>query len=822
MKSLFILVSCMALTGTAESQTLVPYRDNTRWGYANEDGDIVLKPQFSKTHFFRQDGFGLIERDSLVTLVDKHGVEQLAFIYSSIFNFKNGLAAVCRGGKFNWIQGEVIGGKWGFINEKFEEVIPCQFSRAESFVGDYAIVQQEDNWGNWGLIEKKGNIILPFQYGSYSFDMRPFPGLIWGPRPAILQHDKSGRGERWQLIDLKGKPLGKPFDAMHGKRSFNDDPFIERETKSEIYKSKQGVLKCKLITGNEIEVKTEKVVIRWIAPNRFIAEAAINKPGDQIKTITGLIDGAGNTVIEFGRYDSFSNFNEGIIQVAKNSAYGFIDATGNEIVSPRYNYVGPFVKGYAYVAYNYLSTRKKGDGFINKHGKEFFKDDPELNWVLNYLLLDERNHLLQPPWLTGGISTIVGNHFAYNNSSKIGVINFSQINRFSTWEEYCCKDYGDSKYYTAIDSTTNLLSMIDVKLDEGATLTGWNYSEFTDELLQLHKGEKVGLLDMSGKVILEPIFDEITRVGWDKAQGKLAFLVSVNNKFGFYTSDGKEAFAPSFERYEMVKGLNNENLFQVTNFINDDLGKAGVINMNGEMVVPQIYTRIEQMDGPANTFQLLSIAEDRQGVMMGHSKVIIPAKYGNVYTVSFAGKTFFNVEAERVGTALMDSLGSIIVPFGKSNYEFSVDENSPSLGPAYFSLYEKKKYGFASSDKGIILPLQYDYIETIKLIGKIFFNLKKNKKYGLADGDGQVVIPVDKEFIETLEVNDLAFAIIKKKGLYGLVDVSGKFILPATYQSIEQAEGMGNGYIFTMMDKQGQTFFLTSELNIIKEEDNNR
>ena len=60
----------------------------------------------------------------------------------------------------------LLNGKWGFINEKGEEVIPFIYEDTTYFHKDYVAVKKD---GKWGFINQKGERIIPFLYDDASY-----------------------------------------------------------------------------------------------------------------------------------------------------------------------------------------------------------------------------------------------------------------------------------------------------------------------------------------------------------------------------------------------------------------------------------------------------------------------------------------------------------------------------------------------------------------------------------------------------------------------------------------------------------------------------
>ncbi len=75
--------------------------------------------------------------------------------YEKLGSFSEGLAAVMRDGK------------WGYINSKGEEVIPCQYSLCEAFNEGLAAVQKCSEEGyidtEWGYIDTEGKEVIPLK-----------------------------------------------------------------------------------------------------------------------------------------------------------------------------------------------------------------------------------------------------------------------------------------------------------------------------------------------------------------------------------------------------------------------------------------------------------------------------------------------------------------------------------------------------------------------------------------------------------------------------------------------------------------------------------
>ena len=712
-KLAFLLFVTLSIQVTA--QELIPYRVDTKWGYADPSGKMVIAPAFDKAEFFGTDGFAHVSLDTLVTLIDKSGRQMMPFKYTDVFPFESGFAVVCKGGTFRPLQGEIIGGSWGFINDKFEEIIPCQFSRAQSFKSDYAIVQTDGNWGPWGVVNKEGKVVLPLKYKTYSFDMRPFPGLVWGTKPGILRQDISGRGGKWQLIDLKGQPVGKPYNAMHG----DPEMYTSHEPKSP--PPPRGQIEILDEQGQAQLFKSTLCKFYYLAGTNFLI--SVTSDGG---TQYGIISGNNTTLVPLGRYRYInSNCSEGRTRVYKDNLVGYIDCvTGKEIVSPHYSYANDFNNGYAYVAYNYMSHARKGDGMINRDGLEFFYDTPAIHFVAQsfefgsaYLLLDEHNYKIEPPWLRGAvINNHKGPYVMYTAKSKAGVAKIltTTIHHHAQWEDYCCPLFKDSKTFTAIESSDIRIQRV---LTPGAAYDSSYFHETNDSIVVVTKSGKKGIVNLQGEEMVPPHYHEIVP---------------------FATKNGVH--------------------FTVWN----EDGATGIVDAVGKVILPMEYDINFETPG----YQVITKGElDRVGILKDGSKLIIPMEYGQIdpyiewdENQKVKNIAFMAYKDER--PSIIDSEGHIVFSDNSVSVETMGDASPAGI---YFTLYKKKKNGVFKVGPGLILPIAYEYIESAFANNKIYFIIKQKKKYGLADENGKMIVPIVYKSIDTMDENDTIFLLTDQK-----------------------------------------------------------
>ena len=240
----------------------------------------------------------------------------LKIYYKRCYGFFKGLAQV------------ELNGKWGFIDETGNEVIPCKYDGIWNFYEGLAVVALNCKYG---FIDKTGKAVIPFKYdwagdfkdGIAKVELNGKYGFI----------DKTGR----EVIPFKFDGIGIFQDGL-AKVELNEKfGFIDK-------------------TGREI------CPIKYDWANNFSDELAVVKLNNKF----GYIDTTGREVIPC-KYDNTRDFSEGLVGVALNNKWGFVDKSGKEVIPCRYDYAGDFFKGFAQVCFDGKWS------YIDKHGNWYVK-----------------------------------------------------------------------------------------------------------------------------------------------------------------------------------------------------------------------------------------------------------------------------------------------------------------------------------------------------------------------------------------------------------------------------------------------------------------
>lgn len=255
--------------------------------------------------------------------------------------------------------------KWGFIDEKGQLIIECQydFAASEWTDGIVAVAKRigagENSYLQYGFIDKYGKMVVPFQYDAVS------TGNIGDKIIAVAETDSEGESiQKWGFIDTKGNQITEM------KYQYENGYFEDGESERDY------------IIVSETTGRTDA-------------------DGDCIYNY-GVINSKGESVIPMeyqkisGRYSGIAGGglkNENLICVAKEEngkyKYGYINYDNEEVIAFQYD-------GATLFADNGLAAVQQGDkwGYIDRYGNtviDFQYEDAEMFSENGIALVEEED-----------------------------------------------------------------------------------------------------------------------------------------------------------------------------------------------------------------------------------------------------------------------------------------------------------------------------------------------------------------------------------------------------------------------------------------------
>ncbi len=304
------------------------YRINVggKYGFINENGDIIIEPQFDLAIWcFKSTEVCFAKIGDRKGLINANGefVAELDKDISFVWLYQNGVA--CFVGNNN---------KYGIIDETGSVVLPLVYSYITRDDTMGFIVQ--DTLGNMGYVNNQGEFILPCVYD----DVGGFnEGLM-----VVATSNKCG------YVDTLGDWV---IDSIY------DDARAFSEGLARVKKGNQWMFIDK--KGNVVESLMYEEILTGFGNNRaFVKQngtiCMINRQGSVIKQIDvdsvyafqegyatfkkngkfGKLDTTGNVYVK-AKYDELSDYKNGVAAYKKNDLWGLIDTGGNVVVEATHN-----------------------------------------------------------------------------------------------------------------------------------------------------------------------------------------------------------------------------------------------------------------------------------------------------------------------------------------------------------------------------------------------------------------------------------------------------------------------------------------------------
>lgn len=344
------------------STALIPVKENNEWGLVDSKFKLVVPCVYRAIRQDTENKLKLLKKKGHDLLVMTKDEPQITYSatnkleqYSSVRKFKNGFAVVRKDNKYGYINeeyDEIVpciydeaspfecscacvkkNGKYGFIDKMGAELTPCVFDEAFSFNHGISIVRIGELFG---AINNKGKMVIPLEYqilADFSF---------FGPVILMAVKDK-----RFGAINLKNKII-VPFEYdLIESPIFDGMIKVSKNGKKGVF-NKTGLLVVP-IQYDEIEIHSAAAGTYSVCNNS--KWGVLNKNGDEI------------CEPRYDKIDSFG-FACGRLAVCKDNKWGFIDRKGVEVIECKYDEVFQFFEE------NHCEVKLNGKKItINIHGE---------------------------------------------------------------------------------------------------------------------------------------------------------------------------------------------------------------------------------------------------------------------------------------------------------------------------------------------------------------------------------------------------------------------------------------------------------------------
>lgn len=333
-------------------ENLYLYQIDGKKGIVTNQGEVLSYGEYDKVSSFVE-GLSIVVKNGLYGVINQQMQEVIPIKYNNIereqqayFRVTNGHVDIFDKLGKNITQDKYVnidklsanrylvkvGKYYGYLNERFEEVIDVAFEDAEAFVGKYAVVRKGDYYG---VIDQEGKwIIQPVVDRLQSIS----EGLF-------LYHDN----EAWGTLNT---------DGIEVFRSDEVELEVRNGTVLSRYKGKYGLI-------NDRGEVCLPAIYDSVSSVRDDQTVFMHKGGERY--FKHLYDKGIPQKGAYSHNEWIGEQTEGFAPVRMNGQYGFVDFLGRLRISPRYQEVKSYQEG--------LAPMKLGGkwGYIDKEDRIFLQ-----------------------------------------------------------------------------------------------------------------------------------------------------------------------------------------------------------------------------------------------------------------------------------------------------------------------------------------------------------------------------------------------------------------------------------------------------------------
>ncbi|MBI4648890.1 MAG: WG repeat-containing protein, partial [Bacteroidia bacterium] len=277
-----------------DTEELFPVQVNNLWGYIDENGKIVIDPQYDKAYDFMQCSRAIVFNNGKCGLIDKRGQHVISLQFDNIQVLNDHFISVKNS-------------HWGIANMQGKFILPCEYDALEA-VNKNIIYFSGNN--KCGFADSSGEI--------YSYIYKIKYSALKNNYVLITTKDKQG------LLDRNGKIILFPeYDSIvflsdYLIATFKDMLFGFHDLQNNTIASPKWH-ELKLLTKNS-EFEQHENFIKVKEGNYY-----------------GLYDTKNNCMVIKPGYDDLTYFSAQFIKTSLNNLTGLIAYTGKSIMEPEYD-----------------------------------------------------------------------------------------------------------------------------------------------------------------------------------------------------------------------------------------------------------------------------------------------------------------------------------------------------------------------------------------------------------------------------------------------------------------------------------------------------
>ncbi|WP_240041286.1 WG repeat-containing protein [Paenibacillus ginsengarvi] len=312
---------------------LVKTAKGNLYGYINDQGNVVIPPQYEYALDFQPNGLAVVQAGNKQGVINASGRYVVRPVYDSVSSFSEGLASVIDGQGFRVIDetGRLVTPKaysfigtyrdgravfsqtgadgqsrYGYLDREGKEAIPARYLEANDFAGGKAVVKVKD--GEYALIDKDGKSLAVYPYA-----------FVGSMGDGLLAFQKEANG-KYGYIDEKGTVIIPPrfTSAMPFEGGF------AVVNTAEDYNNHYGLIN----KNGSFVIPAEYNEVEQLGEGRVAVGKATDPSRPYIGSSFALADTSGRLLTDF-RFTNITDYKDGYASVSDKKETYWIDHNGN-------------------------------------------------------------------------------------------------------------------------------------------------------------------------------------------------------------------------------------------------------------------------------------------------------------------------------------------------------------------------------------------------------------------------------------------------------------------------------------------------------------
>lgn len=786
--------------------------DNGKWGLLDGTGETLCEPTFDNIGEIDNDMIPLIKKETIT--VGGWRKETKEITKYGLYNVNSkvlipvdyDVCPECTNGYYKITSKGLL----GVINEEGVVILNPEWKQIHLSNGYYVvskIIEEEYSENErFGLTNLNGDLILETKYKAISVLRDGLYKVRENSTWSIFNDEGRITKETYDEIDIEGNFIIVSKNGLSGRLN---------EHAEKVIKSEEGnylILPSKFAWGYDFKDGIAKVLING-------CENFINKSFDIVVISENQIIPIDKSIDHLVSKDKNGNY-----VFVQDKKYGIINHSGKTIIEAKYQYLSHLADK-LYIA----GITKEGD-----HGNSYGIIDIEDKTILAFEYSTIKQYGGKIPrsywswddeYVTEQVEIPEEVHHWYIKKNGYGLIDrngdvcirpiYEDIQRIDR-----CFLIKENNKYGIISSDYNLVCNPKYSAVSSIGNGFWKVSIITSQAYN-NKSEVFGILDSEGKERLEPIYQFIGNVN-DERVNKGRAIINLKGQLGLVDENYCILAEPQYEHISEFKNgyatVNNGHWYDEED---DDyphrssreysMGKWGVINTNGQLILSPIYDSINIEDSCFSVSKNILVQQHNGtpsykqvfGRYNKDGELIVKNVHGEYIIASkkYDWQEDFNTEGQSKAY-YKENIGIVNEKFqqivsccieGKT-LEFALSEeydwgyNSLSQ----FVIVEKnnKKGVIDCTNKTIIEPVYDQIIVFDGSTNTVFKCGIQNKKHNsfrpsytwsIINVDGKPVIDIQSEEIIHLGFSLLA---IQRNNKYSIVDFNGQSTSEASFDTV--------------------------------------